>query len=579
MLPPIRGPVSRTASVKDYDGIAEQYARDVVDGRILACRWVKLACARQLRDLERQGSDDFPYTYTPSAGARYCRAIELLPHIKGKWAGTLIVLEPWQIFGLMAVFSWLGADGTEREGLRRFRTTYEEVPRKNAKSTKTSGVGICMTVLDGEGGAECYSAATSRDQAKIVWADARQMVLRSPGFRNRFGVEVGAHAITVPESASKFVALSSEDGTLDGLNIHFAAVDELHAHKTRGLYDVLETATGARTQSLLWNITTAGSNKAGICYELRTYAAKVLEGVTVDETFYGIMYTIDEGDDPFAESSWRKANPNYGVSVMPDDIERLANKAKETPAALNNFLTKRLNVWVNADTAWMPAGAWEKCADRALSIGQFEHQPCYAGADLATKDDLASLGFVFPRMVDGKPHYYVFTRNYLPEAAVERSGNSQYSGWARERRIIVTGENSTDYDTIQDDLRADKEQYAIQAVAYDPFQAHQFATQLFAEGFPMIEVGATVKNFSEPMKEFAAAVVDGRLHHDGDPLLAWAVSNVVCHTDAKENIYPRKALPQNKIDPVVALLMAFNRALLAPVEQDTGWLLEMAWES
>jgi phage terminase large subunit-like protein len=559
---------------RDYAAIAQQYAEDVVAGRILACRWTIAACKRQLADLTRS---DFPFTYEPTRGARYCRAIELLPHIKGQWAGTLIRLEPWQVFGLMTVFSRVGAPGTERAGLRRFRTTYEEVPRKNAKSTKTSGVGICMTVLDGEGGAECYSAATSRDQAKIVWSDARQMVLRSPGFRNRFGVAVGAHAITVPESASKFIPLSSEDGTLDGLNIHFAAVDELHAHKTRGLYDVLETATGARTQSLLWNITTAGSNKAGICYELRHYACKVLEGVTHDETFYAMIYTIDEGDDPFAESSWRKANPNYGVSVMPDDIERLANKARETPAALNNFLTKRLNVWVNADTAWMPAGAWEKCKDEGLKIDDFTNQPCYMGNDLATKDDLASTGFVFPKVIEGKTHYYVFARNYLPEAAVERSGNSQYSGWAKEGRIVVTGENSTDYDRIQDDLRADKLRYDIRSVGYDPFQAHQFATQLFAEGFPMIEVGATVKNFSEPMKEFAAAVVDGRLHHDGCPLLAWSISNVVCHVDAKENIYPRKAMPANKIDPVVALLMAFNRAMLEPVPVETGWMLDMEW--
>jgi phage terminase large subunit-like protein len=549
---------------RDYAAIAREYADSVIAGTVLACRWTVLACRRQVNDLTRQNTESFPYVYEPERGARFCRALELFPHIKGQWAGQMIRLEPWQIFLLMTVFSWVVAPGAANAGQRRFRTTYIEVPRKNAKSTITSGVGICMTVLDGEGGAECYSAATSRDQAKIVWADARQMVLRSPGFRNRFGVDVGAHAITVPDSASKFVPLSSEDGTLDGLNIHFAAVDELHAHKTRGLYDVLETATGARTQSLVWNITTAGVNKSGICYEIRTYATKILEGVTADETVFAVIYSIDEGDDPFAESSWRKANPNYGVSVLPDDIARLAQKASETPAALNNFLTKRLNVWVNADTAWMPAGAWDRCGDKSLSLAQFEHSPCYTGIDLATKDDLASVGYVFPRMVDGKPHYYVFTRNYLPERALEVSPNAQYSGWAREGRVIVTGENSTDYDRIQDDLRADRPKYDIQSVAYDPFQAHQFATQLFAEGFPMIEVGATVKNFSEPMKEFAAAVVDGRLHHDGCPLLAWAISNVVCHIDAKENIYPRKALPQNKIDPVVALLMAFNRAMLAP---------------
>lgn len=552
------------SEARDYDMIARRYAEDVVSGAIAACKWVVLACQRQLKDLERQGTPDFPYVYEPKRGARVCRFIELLPHIKGKWAGTPIHLEAWQVFILMTVFSWVGAPGTARAELRRFRTTYEEVPRKNAKSTKTSGVGVCMTVLDGEGGAECYSAATTRDQAKIVWSDARQMVLRSPGFRNRFGVQVGAHSITVPGSASKFVPLSSEDGTLDGLNIHFAAVDELHAHKTRGLYDVLETATGARTQSLLWNITTAGSNRAGICYELRTYATKVLEGVTQDETFFAIIYTIDEGDDPFAPATWAKANPNYGVSVMPDDIARLAQKAKETPAALNNFLTKRLNVWVNADTAWMQAGAWDKCKDDTLALEQFAGERCYVGCDLASKIDLASLGYVFPRDVDGETHYYLFTRNYLPEDAAEGSANSQYSGWVHEKRIITTPGNVIDFNRIQEDLRADKSRFEIAALAYDPFQATKFATELLEEGFPMVEVGQTVKNLSEPMKEFEALVRAGRIHHNGDPLLAWCISNVVCHVDVKENIYPRKAQPQNKIDPVVALLTAFNRVLLEP---------------
>ena len=557
---------------RDYDMIARQYAQDVVNGTIAACKWVVAACRRQLKDLERQGTAEFPYVYEPKRGARYCRAIELFPHIKGKWAGTPIRLEPWQIFLLMTVFSWVGAPATARAELRRFRTVYTEVPRKNAKSTLTSGVGICMTALDGEGGAECYSAATTRDQAKIVWSDARQMVLRSPGFRNRFGVDVAAHSITVPGSASKFVPLSSEDGTLDGLNIHFAAVDELHAHKTRGLYDVLETATGARTQSLLWNITTAGSNRAGICYELRTYATKILDGVTADETVFAIIYTIDEGDDPFEPATWAKANPNFGVSVMPDDIARLAQKAKETPSALNNFLTKRLNVWVNADTAWMPAGDWDKCKDLELAIRDFAGEPVFIGVDLANRDDLASVGFVFRRVIDDAVHFYVFTRNYLCERALERSGNSQYAGWAREGRIVVAGESSTDFGRVKADLREDVGTYDVQRIAFDPYQARQISDELLEEGLPVMTLDMNVKNISGPMKDFAAAVADGRLHNDGCPLLAWAVSNVVCHVDVKENIYPRKAQPQNKIDPVVALLMAFNRALLEP-QSSGSWLV------
>ncbi len=555
---------------RDFSQIAADYTRDVLDGRRLACQQVKAACRRQIADLERA---DFGYVYDPSRGARVCRFIELLPHIKGSWAGQMIRLEPWQIWVVMTVFSWVGAPDSDRPGLRRFRTVYVEVPRKNAKSTLTSGIGLYMLALDDEGGAECYSAATTRDQAKIVWNDARQMALRSPGFRNRFGVGVAAHAITVDQSASRFVALSSEDGTLDGLNTHFVSLDELHAHKTRGLYDVMETSTGARTQSLLWLITTAGSNRAGICYETRERVSRILAGTIHDETVFGVIYTVDEGDDPFSPETWAKANPNYGVSVLPDDIARLAAKAKDTPSALNTFLTKRLDVWVNADTAWMAAGAWDKCKDATLSLDQFANEPVWMGADLANRDDLASIGLVFSREIEGKRHFYVFARNYLCEHAVESSQNSQYSGWVRDGRIIEAGETSTDFGRIKDDLRADVKRFEMRVVAFDPFQARQITAELVDEGLPAIVIGMTVKELSEPMKDFAAAVADGRMHHDGCPVLAWAVSNVVCHVDAKENVYPRKAIPQNKIDPFVAVLLGFNRALLEPQPDTSSWLV------
>jgi phage terminase large subunit-like protein len=421
---------------RDYAAIAEQYAREVVAGTILACRWTIDACRRQLADLERAETPAFPYRYEPARGARVCFFIELLKHIKGKWARQPIRLEAWQIFVVMTVFSWVWATDAHadpeiaaRDGFRRFRTSYLEVPRKNAKSTLTSGIGLYMLALDGEGGAECYSAATTRDQAKIVWSDARTMALRSPEFCNRFGVEVLAHAITIDETSSKFIPLAAEDGSLDGLNVHFACNDELHAHKTRGLYDVLETATGSRTQSLIWNITTAGSNRAGICYEQRTYLTKILQGVAQDESFFGIIYTIDDEDDWTDPTVWAKANPNYGVSVFPDDIARLCRKAQEMPSAQGNFLTKRLDVWVNADTTWMDMRAWDRCADKDLAIEQFEGERCIDGLDLASKVDIAAKVRVFSRLVDGNRHFYAFGRYYLPESAAEESGNSQYPGW------------------------------------------------------------------------------------------------------------------------------------------------------
>jgi phage terminase large subunit-like protein len=323
---------------RDYAAIAEQYARDVVAGTILACRWTIAACQRQLNDLARAETADFPYRYEPAAAPGSASSSSCSEAHQGEVGAEADpprgVADLHRDDGvLLGVGDRAHADPeiAARDGFTRFRTSYLEVPRKNAKSTLTSGIGLYMLALDDEGGAECYSAATTRDQAKIVWSDARTMALRSPEFCDRFGVEVLAHAITIDETSSKFIPLAAEDGSLDGLNVHFACNDELHAHKTRGLYDVLETATGARTQSLIWNITTAGSNRAGICYEQRTYLTKLLQDVAQDESFFGIIYSIDEGDDWADPGVWAKANPNYGVSFSLTTSRGSAGKRRRCP--------------------------------------------------------------------------------------------------------------------------------------------------------------------------------------------------------------------------------------------------------
>lgn len=545
------------APSRDYARVASEYVADVVAGRILACKWLRLACERAANDAAREGTDAFPYVMSAERAERACSFIELLAHYKGKWAGQHVRLEAWQVFIIASLFGWVHRD----TGLRRFRTGYVECPRKNGKSLFAAAITLYMLTADREAGAECYSAATTRDQAKIVFHAAQQMARKSVALREHYGLEVGAHNINVRRTASKCEPLSAEGNSLDGLNIHFAAVDELHAHRTRAVYDVLETATGARTQSLLLSITTAGSNRAGVCYEQRTYLTKLLDRVAADETYFGVIYTCDEGDDPQAETTWAKANPNYGVSVFPDDMARLARKAAEMPSALNNFLTKRLNVWVNADVAWMDMAAWERCGDAALSPDDFEGEPCVVAYDLASKKDMAVSALLFEREIEGVRHYYAFCRYYLPEAAVEGAGNSQYSGWERDGRLCVTAGNVTDFRVIEDDLKALVSHYEIREVPYDPFQATEFSTRMAAEGLPMVEMRPTVLNFSEPMKQLEALVLSGRFHHDGDPVLAWMVSNVVCHHDAKDNIYPRKERPENKIDGVVALLMALGRML------------------
>ena len=545
-------------ATRSHVAAAARYTRDVADGRVPACKWVRAACQRQLDDLARQRDPAWPFRFDKAKAERVCRFVELLPHIKGPKAGTAIVLEPWQQFCLTTTFGWV----KKRTGRRRFRRVYIEVPRGNAKSTLSSAVGLYALALDGEGGAEVYSAATTRDQARIVFADACQMALRAPEFRAAFGVEVGAHNVNVPATASKFEALSAEANTLDGKNIHLAIVDELHAHPTREVYDVLETGTGKRDQSLLWCITTAGSNRAGICYEQRTYLTKILDGVAADESTFGIIYTADDEDDWTDPATWQKANPNWGVSVQPDVIGQLAAKAMQMPAAQNNFKTKHLNVWVNADHAWMDMRAWDRCADSDLDPATFEGQPCFIGLDLASRTDIAAKVLLFPRTHDdGVTHYSVFGRYYLPEDAVTDGRNSQYSGWEIDGRLATTPGDVLDFDRVREDILADARAYQVQEIAYDPWQATQLAGQLGAEGATCVEYRPTVANYSEPMKELDALVRAGRLHHDGDPVLGWMVSNVVCHTDAKDNIYPRKERPENKIDGVVALISALGRAL------------------
>ena len=537
---------------KDYLAIADQYCRDVIAGKILANKYVTSACKRQISDLKRWKKKSSPYQFDKERAVRVCQFIELLPHIKGPLANTPIVLEPWQIFIISTIFGWVGKDGK-----RRFRRVYIEVPRGNGKSALSSGIGLYMLTADGEGGAEVYSLATTQKQARIVFGDAQQMARKSPGLLNHFGVEVLAHNINVMRTASKFEALSAEGSTLDGLNIHFGCIDELHAHKTRAVYDVVETGIGKRDQSLLWVITTAGSNRAGICYEVRTFVAKMLNQIFEDDTQFGIIYGLDEGDDWSTEDALIKANPNWGVSVRPEVVFRLQHKAMQLPSATNNFKTKHLNEWVNADVAWMDMKSWDKCGNTGLSIEDFAGQPCYIGLDLASKTDIAALVALFPKENNT---YAAFAKYYLPEDTIFDGRNSQYEGWQQSGRILATPGSVIDYEYIENDLIDLCSRFDVKEIPYDPWQATQLATRMIEKGLPMVEIRASDQNFSEPMKNLEALTLQGKLLHDGDPVLSWMVSNVVAHLDAKDNIYPRKERPENKIDGVVALIMALNRA-------------------
>lgn len=542
---------------------AMQYAKDISRGKLPACKFVKQAAKRFIDMLDR---DDM--VFNPWEAERACNFMQAMPHVKGTWASRTIILEPWQALIICAIF---GFYWTHDLSLRVVKLAYVEVPRKNAKSTLAAAIGLYMLAEDGEEGAEVYSAATTHKQASVVFDTAKAMARRHRGFAEAHDLVVQSHNIMVWGTLAKMEALHAQGETLDGLNVYCAIVDELHAHKTRAVYDVLETAMGARRNPLLFVITTAGVNRAGICYEVRDYVKKLLEGTVQDFTTFGIIYTLDE-EDAEARNYWdpkvlAKANPNLNISVAESELLRLGQKARVSKSALHNYLTKHLNVWVNASTAWMDMSKWDKCADPSLNLNDFKSLECKIGLDLAAKLDVNSKARLFRSEVAGKWHYYCFMEHYLPESRVNEEDSDQYTGWAQDGWITTTPGETIDLDQIEEDLVVDAGLFKVSEVGYDPYQATQLAKHLAEDGFTMVEVRPTVLNFSEPMKTLEQLVVNGQFHHDGDPVLAWMVSNVVVKMDKKDNIYPQKEFYENKIDGVVALCMAINRWL---AEADDG---------
>ena len=373
--------------------------------------------------------------------------MEQLPHVKGDLAGHLLRLEGWQAFVFTTAFGWVRKD----TGARRFRRVVIFVPRGNGKSFQSSGGALYCLSADGEGGAEVYAAATTRDQAKIVWGDADAMLRRRPELKERLGLEIPEKAtasrsiIHQPRTGSRFVPLSREADNYDGLNIHCVIEDEIHAHPTRDLHDVLETATAKRSRSLMWVISTAGSNTSGIGFEICSYARKLLDGVLEDESLFAVIYEADDDDDWTSEATWRKANPNWGVSVQPDVVGQLARKAMQMASAQNNFKTKHLNIWCNADVAWIKPSDWAKCGDPDLKIEHFGSAPCFIGLDLASTTDISAKAKLFVRDLPHRDqvlarsgaterHYYLFLDAFLPEGGPMSMSSAAIASWSRPIR-------------------------------------------------------------------------------------------------------------------------------------------------
>ncbi|WP_024530585.1 terminase large subunit [Serratia fonticola] len=559
---------------KVADGI--RYAERVVAGEIVACELVRLSCQRFLNDLKV--GPERGITFSEARAQHILNFYKFVPHVKGALAGQPIELMDWHIFILINIFGFiiplvdentgevvLRNDGSGRPVMvRRFRTAYNEVARKNAKSTLSSGVGLYMTGADGEGGAEVYSAATTREQARIVFEDAKSMIKQARPTLGRL-FEFNKLAIFQEQSSSRFGPLSSDANNLDGLNIHCAIVDELHAHKTRDVWDVLETATGARLQSLLFGITTAGFNKEGICYELRDYAIKVLQGAATgqfeDDTFFGIIFTLDKEDDPFDEKVWQKANPGLGICKRWDDLRRLAKKAKEQVSARHNFFTKHMNLWVTAEAAWMDMLKWGKC-DFIAPRHELKTYPLWVGVDLSNKIDICAAVKIWQA---NNGHAHADFKFWLPEGRLERCSRQMaelYRKWAELEKLTLTDGDVIDHAQIKAELQQWVAGESLREIGFDPWSATQFSLALAEEGLPLVEVPQTVRNFSEAMKEIEALVYGGKFHHSNHPVMNWMMSNVTVKPDKNDNIFPNKSTPEAKIDGPAALFTGMSRVLV-----------------
>jgi len=531
---------------------ANQYCEDVLSGNIISNNWVFLACQRHFDDLSKENKEDFPCYFCEKSANKAINFIELMPHTKGKWARDrqTLILEPWQCFFVACIFGWK----RKKDDKRRYRRALLWVPRKNGKSALAAAIGNYMFAVDGEYGAEVYSGATTEKQAWEVFRPAKLMVTKTPQFKEAFGIEVNASNMNIMENGSRFEPIIGNPG--DGSSPHCAIVDEYHEHKDDRLVDTMETGMGAREEPLLLMITTAGDNISGPCYQMQLDAQKMLEGALEDNQTFALIYCADVGDDWSEVDTMRKANPNFGVSVSEDFLLNRLQDAKNNARKQSTYKTKHLNLWVGSRDAFYNIEKWQQCAF-GNKISDFYGKRAYIGLDLASRVDIAALEI----LIEGDDGNYAhFSKHYLPEAAADLE---HYQGWMRDGWLTVTDGEIINFNEIKDDILDLSSKFELVELAYDPFQATMLITDLMDEGVPVVEMRPTVLNFSEPMKELDAWMREGKILHEDNPVFKWMLSNVTAKLDKKDNVYPNKERPENKIDGPVALIMAIGRAMNA----------------
>lgn len=485
----------------------------------------------------------------------------VIRHTKGRWAGEPFTLQPWQSDQVIRpLFGWKRADGS-----RRFRRAYIEIPRKQGKSTISSGIALLLLLADGEAGAEIYSAAADRSQAAIVFEQAKQFVEGSPLLSKE--LRVYRNHISAPRTNSVYRVLSADAFTKHGLNAHGIVFDELHAQPNRELWDVLATSMGARQQPLMVAITTAGYDRNSICWEQHEHARRVIENPGFDPEYFGFIAAAEEGDDWTNPATWAKANPSLGVTVTEEYLAGECARALASPAYQNTFRRLYLNQWTQQENRWIDMTAWDACND---ALPDLAGRRCYGGLDLASTTDIAALVLCFPPMEEDEPtrllpFFWVPAENITDR---ERRDRAPYSTWARQGYMTATPGNVIDYGYIRNQINELAERYDLREIAIDPWNATQVSIDLQDDGISVIEMRQGFASMSAPTKEMLRLVLAKRLAHGGNPVLRWMADNVAARQDPAGNVKMDKAKSSGRIDGMVAAVMAIARATVA--DPDAG---------
>lgn len=538
---------------------AKRYAREVFNGKRVAGKYTCLACERFLKDLDR---DDWEFHFDPAKASRACKFIEHLPHTKGRWLRDreLLNLEPWQCFLVCNIFGWVDEDG-----FRRFNEAYIRVARKNGKSPLAAAIGLYCFVEDNEFGAEVYSGATTEKQAWEIYRPAKKM---AAAIADVYDIEINAKNMNIAADDSRFEPIIGNPG--DGASPSCALIDEYHEHKRSDLYDTMATGMAAREQGLVLIITTAGTDLMSPCYEKDDDAKKILEGTFKDESIFVLIYEPDIEDQKNWESvaAMKKANPNLGVSVGRRYLERQQRAARRSPDKQAAFKTKHLNIWVSAGHAFLNSLDWQLCAVPGLTIDDMAGKQCMFGVDLASRVDfVAVMRLFFEQDEQGNLLYYPFPRFFLPENRIEEDESGQYARWFEAGFIETHDDDEIDFARLRTDIYDDALKYGPHEVAYDPWRAAGIEQELTNKGLTMVKIPQTIQYFTDPLNELEAAHMSSRrIRHPNNEVLNWMSGNLVVRTDAQGNKKPIRQLEKNKIDGMVAMLLAMNRALVLAEE-------------